>query len=181
MDRIKLGERYFSPYLSAAEIDSTIDAIAARINADYADSKSLLFLSVMNGAFMFTADLVRKITVPSTVSFIKVSSYEGLSSRGEISMKLPLSCDIEGCDVIILDEIVETGLTVDYLFDYLEPRNPASIAVSTLLYKKCMHKGRHEIKYPGIVMQENLFVVGYGLDYDEKGRTLKDIYILSED
>lgn len=180
MRKLKLGDRCFSPYLSSSEIEAAVGRIAADIDRDYASSESVLFIGVLSGAYMFSADLVRKVTVPCDIAFIKVSSYEGLSSRGEITMKLPLSCDIEGRDVVIVDEIVETGLTVDYLFDYLAPLRPRSIAVATLLFKKGMYEGRHEVKYAGITMKENLFVVGYGLDYDEKGRTLGDIYILDE-
>lgn len=180
MKKLKLGDRCFSPYISSSEIGEAVGKMAAEIDGDYADSGSLLFIGVLSGAYMLAADLVRKVTVPCDITFIKVSSYEGLSSRGEVSVKLPLSLDIEGRDVIIVDEIVETGLTVDYLFDYLAPLKPRSVAVASLLFKKQMYKGRHEIKYAGITMKENLFVVGYGLDYDEKGRTLEDIYILDE-
>ncbi len=155
--------------------------MASEISRDYAGAESLLFIGVLSGAYMFAADLVRKVTVPCDIAFIKVSSYEGLSSRGDIAMKLPLGCDIAGRDVVILDEIAETGLTVDYLFDYLAPMKPRSIAAAALLFKEGMYKGRNTVKYTGMTMRENLFVVGYGLDYDEKGRTLKDIYILDED
>ena len=165
MGKLKLGDRYFSTYIGSSDIDKAVGRIASDIDRDYASSGSLLFIGVLNGAYMF----------------IKVSSYEGLASRGNVTMKLPLNCDIEGRDVIIIDEIVETGLTVDYLFDYLAPMKPRSIAVATLLFKEKMYKGMHTIKYPGITMKENLFVVGYGLDYNEKGRTLEDIYILNED
>ncbi len=181
MGKLKLGDRYFSTYIGSSDIDKAVGRIASDIDRDYASSGSLLFIGVLNGAYMFAADLVRKVTVPCDITFIKVSSYEGLASRGNVTMKLPLNCDIEGRDVIIIDEIVETGLTVDYLFDYLAPMKPRSIAVATLLFKEKMYKGMHTIKYPGITMKENLFVVGYGLDYNEKGRTLEDIYILNED
>ena len=95
-------------------------------------------------------------------------------------MSLPLGCDIEGRDVIVLDEIVETGLTIDYLFDYLSPMRPRSLAAAALLFKEGMYRGANPVKYSGVVMRENLFVVGYGLDYNEHGRTLGDIYILDE-
>ncbi len=166
--------------MTAEQIDRAIGELADRINRDYAGTESLLLVGVLNGAYMFAADIARKINIPCRIAFIKVSSYDGLASRGEIAMKLPLCCDVEGCDVILLDEIVETGLTMSWLFGYIESMKPRSVAAATLLYKRCAYKGDREIKYAAVTMTEPLFVVGYGLDYNEEGRTLKDIYILDE-
>lgn len=181
MERVKLGDKHFVLYLPAARIDSLIDGMAERINRDYAHSQSLMLVGILNGAYMFAADLARKITVPCRITFMKVSSYEGLTSRGELTMQLPLCCSVEGCDVILLDEIVETGLTMNRLFDYMGAMGARSVAAATLLFKRGQYKGVAEIKYAALAMDEPLFVVGYGLDYNEEGRTLKDIYILDED
>ncbi len=129
---------------------------------------------------MFASDLMKEITIPSEISFVKVSSYKGTtSSSGRVDELIGLYTDIENKHIIILEDVVDTGITVDKILTLFELENPASLEVCTLLFKPSAFKGKKEPRYIGFSIP-NKFVVGYGLDYNENGRNLRDIYQLSE-
>ncbi|GAB2776042.1 hypoxanthine phosphoribosyltransferase [Hymenobacter luteus] len=173
-DHISLHNKQFEPYLSAAQLSEAVQTVAARLNQDYA-GQTPLFVAVLNGSFMFVADLLKHITLDCEVSFIKVASYQGTSSTGEVRELLGLTEDLQGRPVIILEDIVDTGHTMRRLLDTLAEKQPASLEVATLFLKpECL---QHElsIRYVGLSIP-NDFIVGYGLDYDGLGRNYPDVY-----
>jgi len=174
MDAIQLHDKTFVPYLSEVEILGAVKTIATRINEDY-QGKDVLFLSVLNGAFMFTSDLMKHITLKSEISFMKVSSYAGTESTGRVDELIGLSGSVKGRNVIIIEDIVDTGITIDKVIRLLSMQNPSSIEVCATLFKREAYRGQHPPKYFGFEIP-NKFVVGYGLDYDQLGRNLPAIY-----
>ena len=142
--------------------------------------KNPLLLAVLNGSFMFAADLMRMITIPCEISFVKLASYQGTTSTGEIKEVIGINEDLTGRTVIIVEDIVESGLTMKRMIDTLGTRNPASIHICTLLLKPEKLKIDLNIEYAAMEIP-NDFIVGYGLDYDQQGRNLRDIYTLVED
>ena len=147
---------------------------------NYYKGKTPIFLGVLSGAFLFLSDLVRKTTFDSRLAFVKISSYEGIESTGNIKQHLGIDFDIEGKDIIIVEDIVETGHSMNYLLDYLKQRNPSSISICTLFFKPEKFLYEYNIDYIAMPIG-NEFIVGYGLDYNQIGRSLKDIYVLDED
>ena len=179
MDKIKLLDRRFKKMIPAEEIDKAVERVAEQLNERYA-GKTPVFLGVLSGSFLFLSDLVRKINFDSRLAFVKISSYEGTQSTGNVKQQLGIDFDIEGKDIIIVEDIVETGHSMNYLLDYLQQRNPASVSICTLFFKP--EKFLYEYKIDYVVMPiGNEFIVGYGLDYNQIGRNLKDIYVLDED
>ncbi|MBK0401734.1 hypoxanthine phosphoribosyltransferase [Adhaeribacter sp. BT258] len=171
---VTLHDKSFGIYLPESEILSNIKALADRINQDYA-SLNPLFVAVLNGSFMFAADLLKEVTVPCEISFMKVASYENTSSTGQVTELVGLKEEIAGRHLVILEDIVDTGNTVVKLLDMLGVRNPASIEIATLLQKPECLQHKLDVKYTGREIP-NDFVVGYGLDYNGLGRNLRDIY-----
>ena len=165
-------------HISADAINTAVNDMAARMNLELKD-QSPLFLIVLNGAFMFASDLLKQLTIDCGLSFIKVSSYEGSSSTGKVRQLIGLDEDISGKTIVIVEDIVDTGYTIESIIDYLKPKKPAVIKIATLLHKPEAFEKRIEIDYVGFVVPDN-FLVGYGLDYDGEGRNLKDIYILDK-
>jgi len=174
MESIQIHDKTFIPYLNEVEILGAVKKIAMRINADY-QGKDVLFLSVLNGAFMFTSDLMKHITLQSEISFMKVSSYAGTESTGRVDELIGLSGTVKGRDVIIIEDIVDTGITIDKVIRLLSMQEPSSIEVCATLFKREAYRGQHPPKYFGFEIP-NKFVVGYGLDYDQLGRNLPAIY-----
>lgn len=180
MDIIKLKDLSFKPYISKDEIATAVKNVAARINEDLA-GKSPLFLCVLNGAFVFAADLFREITISGAeITFIRMKSYIGTHSTGEVQMISGLTEDISGRTVVIVEDIVDTGFTLMQLKEKLQECNPAEIKVATLLFKPESLKCDVAIDYVALDIPP-AFIVGYGLDYDEMGRNLKDIYTIIQD
>jgi hypoxanthine phosphoribosyltransferase len=171
---VTLHDKSFGIYLPESEILSNIKTLAERINQHYA-TLNPLFVAVLNGSFMFAADLLKEVTVSCEISFMKVSSYENTSSTGEVTELVGLKEDVAGRHLIILEDIVDTGNTVVKLLEMLGQRNPASIEIATLLQKPECLKHELSVKYIGREIP-NDFVVGYGLDYNGLGRNLRDIY-----
>lgn len=164
--------------ISKEEIDVKLKAVAAKISRDY-ENQDVLFVCVLRGAFMFFADLVREVSVNAQVDFIAVSSYgAGTESSGEVKMVKDLTTPIEGKNVIIVEDIVDTGVTLKYLKNYLLARSPLSLKICTLLDKPERRLVDLEPEYK-LFSVPNEFVIGYGLDYDENYRTLKDVCVLS--
>ena len=180
MDKvIKLHDRKFRVMIPAAKIDEAVTAVAQRINADYADKDTPLFVGVLNGSFMFMSDLIKKIEFNSELSFVKLASYEGTQTTGDVKCLIGLNQSLEGRHVIIVEDIVDTGESIERMVRDLEKLHPASIAVCTLFFKPGSYRKQIPIEYKAMEIG-NEFIVGYGLDYDQLGRNLKDIYVVTE-
>ena len=176
MNTIKVLDKEFGPSITAAEILTQVRRVASEINRDY-QGESPLFLVVLNGAFIFAADLMREISLPSEVSFVKLASYEGTSTTGTVREVIGLNTDITGRPVIIVEDIVESGITMAHMIDTLKKQNPKSIDICTLLLKPQKMEVKLDIRYVAMEIP-NDFILGYGLDYNGLGRGLKDIYTL---
>lgn len=177
---IQIVDKTFETFLSAEKIQDEIQSVANRINTDYA-GKEVVFIAVLNGSFMFASDLFKRITLDCEISFVKVSSYKGTTtSSGRVDELIGLNTNIEGKNVIILEDIVDTGITIDKIFTLLRAHQPTSVKIATLLYKPDAFKGKNAPHYVGFLIP-NFFVVGFGLDYNEKGRNLDAIYKLKGD
>ncbi len=171
---VTLRDKDFKPFMSAAEIAVINKELGAKINADFA-GKEVLFIAILNGSFMFAADLMREITIKNTISFVKVASYEGMSSSGTVKKIIGLMDSLENRHVVIVEDIIDTGNTLDKLLPTLIAEKPASLSLCTLLYKPEAFKASFDIDYIGKSIPPK-FIVGYGLDYDGYGRHLADIY-----
>ncbi len=178
-DVIQLHDKKFKIMIPAEKIDEAVAAVAERINRDYAHIETPLFVGVLNGSFMFMSDLIKKIEFNNELSFVKLASYEGTSSTGEVKSLIGLNGSIEGRHVIIVEDIVDTGESIEHMMHELEPLHPASIAVCTLFFKPNSYRKQIPITYRAMEIG-NEFIVGYGLDYDQLGRSLKDIYVVTE-
>jgi hypoxanthine phosphoribosyltransferase len=179
MDTIEIHDKKFRVCTTAAQIDEAVSRVAQQINEDLKDTDTPIFLSVLNGSFMFTADLMRKITVKSDVVFIKLSSYEGTSSSGNVKQIMGLTKSVEGRTVIVVEDIVETGNTIEEMYKILKDAGAADIKICTLLLKPGVYRKDIKIDYAALRIP-NDFIVGYGLDYNQLGRQYKDIYVLDE-
>ena len=162
---------------STDQINAATDRLAEQINSDY-QGRELLLVVVLNGAFIFSADLVRKLTVPLTVDFIKLSSYSGTESTGKVSLARDLGMEVTGRHIMVVEDIIDTGLSLGFLLDTLRSRSPASIKVCTLVDKRNRRKLPIDADYAGLVC-EGGFLIGYGLDLDGRFRELPAIYELS--
>ena len=179
MNRIKLHDKYFVTCIEATEIDKAIDNVADQINKDLEGVDTPIFLSVLNGSFMFTADLMRKINIQSDVVFIKLASYEGTSSTGEVKQIMGLTKSVKGKTVVVIEDIVDTGGTIEELHRILVEEGASDIKICTLLLKPESYKKDIKVDYAALQIP-NDFIVGFGLDYDQLGRQYKDIYVLDE-
>jgi hypoxanthine phosphoribosyltransferase len=174
MKTIKLADKQFELYLPEEEIITAVKTIAERINADY-KSKNPVFVCVLNGAFMFCSDLMKQIDIPCEITFVKLASYQGSHSSGTVKTLIGLDENLKGRNVVVLEDIVDTGLTIETLIKQLGAFEPAEVKIATLLYKPDAYKKDIAIDYVAITIP-NKFIVGYGLDYNGYGRNLKDIY-----
>ena len=176
MGRVTIKDKTFETSMSEAEIKARVKELAQQISKDM-EGKNPLFLGVLNGAFIFAADLMREMTIPCEISFVKLASYQGTMSTGTIKEIMGINEDISGRTVIILEDIVETGLTIKQMIESLGTRGPASVHVCTLFFKPERLKENLDIEYVAFRIP-NDFILGYGLDYDQQGRGLKDLYTL---
>ncbi|WP_028897648.1 hypoxanthine phosphoribosyltransferase [Prevotella sp. HUN102] len=176
MSRVTIKDKTFETSIPEAEILERVKKVAERINKDMAD-KNPLFIAVLNGSFMFASDLMKHITIPCEISFVKLASYEGTTSTGKIKEVIGLNEDIRGRHVVIVEDIVDTGSTMKRMIETLGTREPASLHISTLLLKPGKLQVPLDIEYVAMEIP-NDFIVGYGLDYDQQGRNLRDIYTL---
>ena len=176
MNQVNLHNKIFDVFIHSDEISDMVDSIADNINNS--GVKDPLFIAVMNGAFLFAADVMRKITIPgSEISFIKLSSYSGTETSGEVSELIGISDDISGRNIIVLEDIIDTGITLEKIILLLKKEEVADIKVATLLFKPDAYTKDIHIDFIGKSIP-NDFVVGYGLEYDEIGRNLPHIYKL---
>ena len=179
MSIIRIKDKTFKTSITEAEIKARIKVLAQQINKDM-EGKTPLFLGVLNGAFIFAADLMREMTIPCEISFVKLASYQGTTSTGKIQEVLGINEDLSGRHVIIVEDIVESGQTMKRMIESLGTRNPASIHICTLFFKP--DKLREELDIDDVAFRmPDDFIVGYGLDYDHQGRELKDIYTIVEE
>lgn len=178
MSNIKIHDKEFVKTISHDEIVAEVKRVAANINRDYAGKRPLL-LGVLNGSFMFAAELMRNLEIECEISFVKLSSYQGTNSTGVIKEVLGLSESITGRDVIVVEDIVDTGKTMQNMLETLGTREPASIEIASLFVKPARLQVPVNVKY-GVFTIPDRFIVGYGLDYDGLGRNLPDIYDVVE-
>jgi hypoxanthine phosphoribosyltransferase len=176
---VKLHDKTFREMIPAAEIEAAVARVAEQINADYAGKETPLFLGVLNGAFMFTSELMKKMNFNCEISFVKLASYAGTGSTGKVSELIGLKNNIEGRHVVIVEDIVDTGESMEHLLRSLAGHRPASIEIVTLFFKPGAFRKDFPVKYKALEIG-NEFIVGFGLDYDELGRNLKDIYVVTE-
>lgn len=174
MRKIKILDKEFQISIPNATIKRAVDQVATQINEDFANQE-VLFLCILNGSFMFAADLLKRIKIPNQISFVKIASYEGLSSSGSTKQLIGLNEDIKGKNVIIIEDIIETGLTLDEVLKDLKFSEPASLRIATLLFKPQAYLRNFKIDYMGLEIP-NDFIVGYGLDYNGYGRNYENIY-----
>jgi hypoxanthine phosphoribosyltransferase len=172
------GEK-FVPFISAERIQERIVQIAGQLNADLA-GKEPLFVCVLNGAFMFFADLLRHITIPCEVDFIRLSSYGAeKNSSGSVHLSMDVRQDCTKKNIVIIEDIVDSGLSVDFIKKLIEVKDPESVRIVTLLHKPDAAKIRHELDYVGFEIPSG-FVIGYGLDYNQQGRHLPSVFVAEE-
>ena len=178
MATIDIKDKTFETSITEEEIQQRVKAVAEKMNNDL-KGKNPLLLGVLNGSFIFAADLMRMLTIDCEISFVKMSSYEGTSSTGNVKKLVGLKENIEGRTIVIVEDIVDTGLTMEQMIKYLKEFKPAEIHICTLLLKPENLKRKLDIEYVAMEIP-NDFIVGYGLDYDGLGRNLRDIYVVKE-
>ncbi|HXB08164.1 MAG TPA: hypoxanthine phosphoribosyltransferase [Puia sp.] len=178
MSIIRVHDKEFGPYLGKELIDEKIQTIADAIDRDYVDKRPL-FIAILNGAFMFASDLFKKITIEAEISFIKLASYKGTKSSGQVITAIGLDTDLHGRHVVIVEDIVDTGKTLSEFLPQLEHQQPASLKIAALLHKPEATVYPISVDYLGFSVP-NKFLLGYGLDYDGLGRNIPSIYQLVE-
>lgn len=174
MKEVKIKDKEFELFISEEQIRESIIKIAKQINTDL-DGKDPLFIAVLNGSFMFAGELMKHVSIPSEISFVRMASYQGVKSTGKIKEIYGLEEDIEDRTVVIIEDIVDTGHTMSLILDQLQCDNPKEIKIATLLFKPNALKNNIKLDYIALEIP-NDFIVGYGLDYDGYGRNLADIY-----
>jgi hypoxanthine phosphoribosyltransferase len=178
MSIIRVHDKEFEPYLSAGLIAEKIRDVGAAINRDYA-GKRPLFIAILNGSFMFAADLFKEISIESEICFIKLASYKGTKSSGHVVTAIGLDIDLIGRHVVILEDIIDTGKTMNEFLPQLEHQQPASLKIAALLHKPDATIYPITVDYLGFSVPDK-FLLGYGLDYDGLGRNIPSIYKLIE-
>ena len=180
MKSLTLHDKVFVPFISNEEIEKAIDRLALELQANHSEDKQApILLCVLNGAIMFTAELMKRVEFPCELMSIKLSSYEGTRSQGTVRETLGLEADITGRNVIICEDIVDTGNTIAYLQKLLKEKGAAKVEVCTMLLKPEIYKQDFKLDYVGMEIPAR-FIVGFGLDYDQLGRNTKDIYVLDD-
>jgi hypoxanthine phosphoribosyltransferase len=176
MELITVHDKQFKPFISADKISEEIKRVASEINRDYAGKKPL-FIAILNGAFMFAADLFKEVTIEAEICFIKLASYKGIKSSGQVLTAIGLDVDLVGRDIIVIEDIVDTGNTLSKFLPQLKNHHPASLKIAALLHKPEAMVHPIKIDYLGFNVPDK-FLLGYGLDYDGLGRNIKEIYQL---
>lgn len=178
MGNIRIKDKEFKILIKEEDILKKVDAVAARINHDLA-GKNPLFLAVLNGSFMFASDLMKRTAIPCEISFVKLASYQGVTSTGKVRDVIGINENLTGRTIVIVEDIVETGITIQHMIETLGTYSPGDIRIATLLVKPERLKVDLNIEYAAMEIP-NDFIVGYGLDYDGYGRNYRDIYTLIE-
>jgi len=175
-ESVTLLDKTFVPFMPEAQIKSRVAEVARQISSDMAGRNPLL-LAVLNGAFIFAADLMREMTIPCEISFVKLASYQGTASTGKVKEVIGINEDLTDRHIVIVEDIVESGRTMQRMVEQIGTRHPASVSICSLLVKPDRLQDAVQVRYPCFSIP-NDFIVGYGLDYDQQGRGLKDIYVL---
>ena len=178
MGNIRIHDKLFEPYIPAADILNRIKGVAENLNKDFAGRKPL-FIAILNGSFMFASDLFKELTIDAEICFIKLASYKGTRSTGHVLTAIGLDMELFGRDVVIVEDIVDTGKTLNEFLPQLQHQQPASLKIVALLHKPEATVFPIKIDYLGFSIP-NKFVVGYGLDYDGLGRNFREIFKLVE-
>ena len=179
MKRIKVHDKYFKLYMSNQQIEESLQNVADKLNNDLKDVDTPIFLSVLNGSFMFTASLMQKIEFQCDIVFIKLASYEGTSSSGNVKQIMGLTKSVEGKTVVVVEDIVDTGGTIEELYKILKDAGAADVKICTLMYKPGSYSKDIPVDYVANSIP-NDFILGFGLDYDQLGRQYKDVYVIDE-
>lgn len=178
MEKIHIKDKTFRPYISGEEIARAVDRVARCIREDVMQEEgNPLFVVMLNGAFMFASDLLRAIDVPCEVAFMRMKSYQGTASTGTVDLLQDMHAEISGRTVIVIEDIVDTGATMHALLEHLQRRRPKCVKIASLLFKPESLQYDVSVDYVAFEIPRD-FIVGYGLDYDEEGRNLKDIYVI---
>ena len=173
---VKYEGMEFAESISANEIQEAVNHVATAINADYA-GREPLFVCVLNGAFMYASDLMKRITLPCEITFVRIKSYEGTETTGKVNMLIPLQVDVKGRDVIVIEDIVDTGITMHAFMEELRKMGAKSVELTSMLYKpESLRYEDVKPKYYGLAIPP-AFIIGYGLDINEKARNLESIYV----
>lgn len=178
MSQIQVLDKKFKLYISEKEIVSIVKALAERLSEDY-KGKFPLMVPILNGTIFFAADLLRALDFDCEVSFVKMSSYSGTQTTGQVKQLIGFPENIEGRDVVLIEDVIETGISMDYTLKQLYALKPASVRICTLVFKPNMFQKKFKIDYIGREIGDD-FIVGYGFDYNGHGRTYKDVYVLDE-
>ncbi|MGX8713143.1 MAG: hypoxanthine phosphoribosyltransferase [bacterium] len=173
---MKVKDKEFEIFITENEIEGIVNRLGGEVSRDYTGS-DLVVCPILTGAFMFAADLVRRLTIPCEVSFVRYASYSGMSSTGTVKCMLPFPPEVEGRDVLIVEDVVDSGFSMRHMLDVVWALKPKSVKICTLFFKPHAFKGDYKVDYVGHEIGDE-FIVGYGLDYDEEGRTLKDVYVV---
>lgn len=176
---IQVKDRRFRPYMSAEEISEIVNNVAKRISDDLRD-KNPLFLGILNGSFVFAADLMRALDFDAEISFVKFTSYNGTSSTGKIKQLIGFNESLQGRTVVVVEDIIDTGISMEHMLEQLRAAQVADVKICTFFFKPGKFQKNYKIDYIGKSIPDD-FILGYGLDYDGLGRTLKDIYVVDED
>lgn len=173
---VKVHDKYFEPFITEEQIQHEVSRIAAEVNKDLAD-KDPIFLGILNGAFMFASDLFKQLHFPCQITFLKLASYSGTQSTGSVKQLIGINRDLKDRVVVVLEDIVDTGVTLETIIRQLSGYQPKEIRVATFLHKPKATIKEVKLNYVGLEIP-NDFIVGYGLDYDGYGRNFKEIYQL---
>lgn len=176
---VQIHDKNFLLFISEEEIFAEVKKMAKQLELDY-QGKDILLIAILNGAFMFASDIIKSIKRDAEITFVKVSSYKGTQTTGRVDELIGLNNQMENRHVIVIEDIVDTGITIDKVISLIKANDPASVEVCTLLFKPSAFRGKQKPKYIGFEIP-NKFVVGYGLDYNELGRNLKELYQLKEE
>ncbi len=178
--RVLLRDKYFVPYRNREVLKQDVQSVAEKLNRDLPNMERPIALGVLNGAYVFAADLLRELRYDLNIEFVRYASYAGTSTTGNVRQLMGLTQDIKERDVLVVEDIVDSGLTMRSMIDYLLGQGAKSVKVVTMFYKPEAFQGGFEVDYVAHALP-NLFVVGYGLDYDGMGRALPDLFILDEE
>lgn len=173
-----IKDKEFKTFISEAEIKAIVNRLANEVSRDYKDG-DLVVCPILTGAYMFAADFTRRLTIPCEISFVRYASYSGMSSTGEVKCMLPFPPDIEGRDVLIVEDVVDSGFSMRHMLDAVNALHPRSVRICSLFFKPHAFKGDYKVDYVGREIG-NEFIVGYGLDYDEQGRNLCEVLVIDE-
>lgn len=175
---MRVKDKEFKPFIGEAEIAATVGRLAAEVSRDY-EGRNLMVCPILTGAYMFAADLLRGLTVPCEVGFVRYASYSGMASTGRVRCLLPFPQRVEGRDVLIVEDVVDSGLSMQVMLEELKKLHPASVRICSLFFKPQAFRGNYTVDYVGREIG-NEFIVGYGMDYDEQGRNLPEVMVIDE-